>query len=109
MSGPTKIWTLSWALNPVLHYAFASYVKNSTIATKTRQVVARPNSRLSDLRGEGNVFPEEIEALRTEYSTWAVLQAVMYTLTRENNELACISCYSARQTETPASTSRPAR
>jgi nuclear pore complex protein Nup107 len=34
-------------------------------------------SRLSDLRGEGNATPEEIEALRMECSTWALLQAVM--------------------------------
>ncbi|KAH9971849.1 nuclear pore protein 84/107 [Lactifluus volemus] len=33
--------------------------------------------QLSDLRGEGNATPEEIEALRMECSTWALLQAVM--------------------------------
>ncbi|KAN0138564.1 Nuclear pore protein 84/107 [Lactarius tabidus] len=33
--------------------------------------------QLSDLREEGNVSPEEIEALRMECSTWALLQAVM--------------------------------
>ncbi|KAH9043875.1 nuclear pore protein 84/107 [Lactarius pseudohatsudake] len=33
--------------------------------------------QLSDLREEGNISPEEIEALRMECSTWALLQDVM--------------------------------
>jgi hypothetical protein len=34
-------------------------------------------SRLMDIREEGNTTPEEIEALRMECSTWALLQAIM--------------------------------
>ncbi|KAI0294069.1 nuclear pore protein 84/107 [Multifurca ochricompacta] len=33
--------------------------------------------QLSDLREEGNASPEEIEALRMECSTWALLQAII--------------------------------
>lgn len=34
-------------------------------------------SRLADIREEGNATPEEMEALRMECSTWALLQAIM--------------------------------
>lgn len=38
---------------------------------------SHPLSRLSDIREEGNATPEEIEALKMECSTWALLQAIM--------------------------------
>ena len=42
-----------------------------------RSFFAHSYSRLSDIREEENATPEEIEALRMECSTWALLQAVM--------------------------------
>lgn len=43
----------------------------------TRVFYAHSYSRLADIREEGNATPEEIEALRMECSTWALLQAIM--------------------------------
>ena len=41
------------------------------------QVITHPDFRLPNLREEGDVSPEEIEALRMESSTWALLKIVM--------------------------------
>jgi nuclear pore complex protein Nup107 len=43
----------------------------------SKSFLAHSFSRLSDIREEGNATPEEIEALRMECSTWALLQAIM--------------------------------
>jgi hypothetical protein len=72
-------WRHSSTLTLALPHAFASYANSSPFLAHTHRLVvlAHSFSRLSDLRAEGNVTPEEIEALRMECSTWALLQAVM--------------------------------
>jgi hypothetical protein len=62
-----------------LPHAFANYANSSAFLAHAHHLVVLAHSffRLSDLRAEGNATAEEIEALRMECSTWALLQAVM--------------------------------
>jgi hypothetical protein len=72
-------WRHSSTLKQALPHAFATYVNNSPFLAHAHHLVvlAHSSSRLSDLRAEVNATAEEIEALRMECSTWALLQAVM--------------------------------
>ena len=99
-------WRISWTPRQVLRHAFASNVNDSRYPRdQDSYVVPHPNSRLSDLREEGKISPEEIEALRMECSTWALLQAVMPSvqfLSLENIELTSFPLsYSACKTDPP--------
>ena len=106
-------WRISWTPRQVLRHASASYMNDSRYPRdQDSHVVAHPNFRLSDHREEGKISPEEIEALRMECSTWALLQAVMPSvqfLSLENIELTFFPLsYCAFKTEPPPQPSTPA-